>query len=171
MDRRLPTAIRATARSAIGRIVGVIHARRSPAATENGLLAGFLLAFALAGGIGCGDGDIGTTIDDPATLEVVVDFESGQLTWGENGLAGAMADPSKPVRFVMKTSDGTTLADIEGSSLNHLREKVADLPAGYFQGYLEEYLAEQQENLDTAQATERTDRSRQQSQAIKESRE
>ena len=84
---------------------------------------------------------------DPATLEVVVDLEGRLVALDENGLAEAMIDPSKPVRFVMKASDGTTLANIEGTNLDHLRENIADLPPGYFEEYFEEYLAERQQNL------------------------
>ena len=128
-----------------------------------------LSALALAVGAGCGDGDTGTTIDDPATIEVVVDLESGQLTWSEDGLAAAMTDRSKPVRFVMRTPDGTTLTEMEGSSLDHLYEQVADLAPGHFR----EFLAAEQQNLATSAETisERTDSLRQQRQANERSRE
>lgn len=115
--------------------------------TNTSTFAAILWALALAAGLGCGDRDTGTMID-PATVELVVVLESGRFTWAESGedslLAAAMTDPSTPVRFVLKTSDGTTLADIEGSSLRDLRERVADLPPDYFQGFFRQYLAIQE---------------------------
>ncbi|MYG82143.1 MAG: hypothetical protein F4187_10485 [Gemmatimonadetes bacterium] len=63
--------------------------------------------------------------DDPPGMQVLeVTMDAGRVSWDDAAVRNLMADTTAPVRIVIKRSDGTILAQAEGTSLGDVRDNA-----------------------------------------------